>query len=257
MWITGGSYTDSSLQTIEVGVQTYPDKYGDSSPHLFIYSTSDAYQTTGCYNLDCSRFVQTNGSAPIGGAFEAPFSTAGGDQYEVEVEVQRDSDGNWWVGGWGEPFGYYPASLFDSSGIGTSASNLQVGGEIYGTRVGSRHSETTMGSGAYASAGYGYAGYHRDVRYVAYGYGFVNDGGSPFQFDSFDCFYLQETDSYCTAADWPDAYQSVSSLSTFSGDNAGNDTACYTASATHYSGGYPWNEVLYFGGPGYDAVVCP
>jgi hypothetical protein len=49
----------STLQTAEVGWQVYPQKYGNSYPTLFIYWTADGYNRTGCYNLDCSAFIQT------------------------------------------------------------------------------------------------------------------------------------------------------------------------------------------------------
>jgi hypothetical protein len=60
LWIIAGSYADSSLNTAEVGSQVYPafhPSYNPLAPHLFIYWTRDAYQSTGCYNLDCVGFV--------------------------------------------------------------------------------------------------------------------------------------------------------------------------------------------------------
>src|ERR1700730_569051 len=53
-WYTGGS--GSGMQTAEVGWQVYPQKYGTTKPVLFIYWTSDGYNKTGCYNLDCTAF---------------------------------------------------------------------------------------------------------------------------------------------------------------------------------------------------------
>ncbi len=56
LWTIAGCYADSSLNTAEVGSQVYPafhPSYDPLAPHLFIYWTRDAYQSTGCYNLDC------------------------------------------------------------------------------------------------------------------------------------------------------------------------------------------------------------
>src|SRR5262249_16764445 len=76
-WYVGGS--GAGLQTAEVGWQVYPQMYGNTRPVFFIYWTADDYQTTGCYNLSCSAFVQTNNAWPIGGALSS-WSTSGGQQ---------------------------------------------------------------------------------------------------------------------------------------------------------------------------------
>eukprot|EP00850_Spirogloea_muscicola_P026526 SM008035S22601 [mRNA] locus=s8035:275:540:+ [translate_table: standard] len=46
----------------------------------------DAYKTTGCYNLDCSGFIQTNNAVFIGGKI-SPVSSYAGAQYEYTVLV--------------------------------------------------------------------------------------------------------------------------------------------------------------------------
>ncbi len=74
-WYVAGS--GSKLQTAEVGWQVYPGKYGSTKPVFFIYWTADDYTNTGCYNLDCSAFVQTSNQWTIGGTM-SPSSTYGG-----------------------------------------------------------------------------------------------------------------------------------------------------------------------------------
>ncbi len=74
-WYVGGN--DANLQTVECGWQVYPAKYNDTNPHLFIYWTADDYNATGCYNLDCTAFVQTsNVFSP--GMILSPTSMSGG-----------------------------------------------------------------------------------------------------------------------------------------------------------------------------------
>ena len=66
-WYVGGS--GKNTQTVEGGWQVYPAKYGTSKAVTFIYWTADNYVRTGCYNLDCAGFVQTNSKWPLGGAW--------------------------------------------------------------------------------------------------------------------------------------------------------------------------------------------
>lgn len=92
-WYVGGS--GAALQTAECGWQVYPVKYGNSLPVFFIYWTADDYNHTGCYNLDCSAFVQTNHSVTIGGTI-SPSSVYGGAQYEIQLSFYL-YQGNWWL----------------------------------------------------------------------------------------------------------------------------------------------------------------
>jgi hypothetical protein len=48
----------------------------------------DAYNGTGCYNLGCSGFVQTNNQIVIGGTL-SPQSVYGGSQYEFTILVWK------------------------------------------------------------------------------------------------------------------------------------------------------------------------
>jgi Neprosin/Pentapeptide repeats (8 copies) len=204
-WYAGGS--GSGLQTAEVGWQVYPQKYGNTNPVFFIYYTSGNYQAgTGCYNLDCTAFVQTNGAWAIGGAL-SPWSTRGGQQYEMEFAFYL-SQGRWWLYVGGEAgsnaIGYYPVSVYKGGALASQASSIDYGGETVGTT-----SWPQMGSGAFANAGWQQAAYQRDIRYYP-----TAGGGS-------------RNASLTAAAASP---------------------GCYTAAVTLY--GAPWNETLYFGGPG-------
>jgi hypothetical protein len=161
-WYVGGS--GSNLQTAEVGLQIFPGKYRNYLPVFFIYWTADSYQNTGCYNLDCSAFVQTNNSWPIGGAV-GPISSMNGQQFEIEVAFFLNQ-GRWWlyVGGTAasNAIGYYPTSIYNNGAMASKASAIDYGGETVGTT-----SWPPMGSGAFANEGFQKAAFQRDIYYFS------------------------------------------------------------------------------------------
>ena len=166
IWVTRGS--GAGLQTLEVGVQLYPDKYGDSRARLFVYSTSDGYahntHDSGCYNLDCGRFVQVSKKVVVGSAFAA-YSTTGGAQQEIEASWMKYGN-DWWLSVQGEWVGYYPGSLFNAGGLKDHADDIDFGGEIIDDRTyHAAHSTTAMGSGAYPASGFSQAAFQRRIFY--------------------------------------------------------------------------------------------
>ncbi|CAL4992519.1 unnamed protein product [Urochloa decumbens] len=142
-----------------VGWQVYPAMYGDGSTRLFIYWTRDAYNRTGCYNLGCSGFVQTDTRFTIGGSL-SPVSTYGGTQYELDILVWKDPNThNWWLQVGGTNVGYWPSSIFTR--LATSASSVEWGGEVYSPSM-----TTPMGSGHFPEEGFGKASYIRTIQVV-------------------------------------------------------------------------------------------
>ncbi|PKI37923.1 hypothetical protein CRG98_041698, partial [Punica granatum] len=87
VWLISGSF-GNDLNTIEAGWQVSPGLYGDNYPRFFTYWTTDAYQATGCYNLLCSGFVQTNNKIAIGAAI-SPRSSYNGKQFDIGVMVWK------------------------------------------------------------------------------------------------------------------------------------------------------------------------
>jgi len=159
-WYVGGSGTSlPGLQTVELGWQNYPAKYGDERSRLFIYHTADGYNHTGCYNHDCGDFVQTNGSVYLGSPF-SNYSTTNGTQYEFNLQAQL-YQGNWWLFYGTTAFGYYPGSLFHGGQLTQHATNAQYGTETVGSTV-----WPPAGSGAWPSTGWGKAAYQRDLFYI-------------------------------------------------------------------------------------------
>ena len=159
-WYVGGS--GSKLQTLECGWQVYPAFYGDTKPHLFTYWTADDYNTTGCYNLTCSAFVQIS-SAYYPGMALGPTSILGGPQYIVELTYWH-TGGRWWfyVNGTSgsNAIGYYPDSLYKGGALAGNASEIDYGGETVGTTTFPR-----MGSGQFANQGWQKAAYQRTIGY--------------------------------------------------------------------------------------------
>ncbi|PON96688.1 hypothetical protein TorRG33x02_073920 [Trema orientale] len=147
------------------GHEVSPELYGDNYPRFFTYWTTDAYQATGCYNLLCSGFVQTNNKIAIGAAI-SPRSSYNGRQFDIGIMVWKDpKHGHWWLEfGSGLLVGYWPAFLF--SHLRSHASMLQFGGEIVNSRSSGFHTSTQMGSGHFAGEGFGKASYFRNLQSV-------------------------------------------------------------------------------------------
>ncbi|KAE8719300.1 Pyruvate phosphate dikinase, PEP/pyruvate binding domain isoform 1 [Hibiscus syriacus] len=192
LWVISGSFGDD-LNTIEAGwqactscinfvllknmmggtkvaitpflMQVSPELYGDYYPRFFTYWTSDAYQATGCYNLLCSGFVQTNNKVAIGAAI-SPTSSYGGGQFDISILVWKDpKHGNWWLEfGSGILVGYWPSFLFTH--LRDHASMVQFGGEVVNSSPGGSHTSTEMGSGHFAGEGFGKASYFRNLQVV-------------------------------------------------------------------------------------------
>ncbi|KAJ0989018.1 hypothetical protein J5N97_007374 [Dioscorea zingiberensis] len=164
IWVISGSFGDD-LNTIEAGWQISPQLYGDNSPRFFTYWTTDAYQATGCYNLLCSGFVQTNNKIAIGAAI-SPTSIYKGRQFDISLLVWKDpKHGHWWLEfGSGLLVGYWPSWLF--SHLAGHASMVQFGGEVVNSGTSGFHTSTQMGSGHFAGEGFGRASYFRNLQVV-------------------------------------------------------------------------------------------
>ncbi|XP_031287706.1 uncharacterized protein LOC116146455 [Pistacia vera] len=164
IWIISGSF-GHDLNTIEAGWQVSPELYGDNYPRFFTYWTTDAYQATGCYNLLCSGFVQTNNKIAIGAAI-SPRSSYNGRQFDIGFMIWKDpKHGHWWLEfGSGLLVGYWPSFLF--SHLRSHASMVQFGGEIVNLRSSGYHTGTQMGSGHFAEEGFGKASYFRNLQGV-------------------------------------------------------------------------------------------
>jgi len=153
-WYVGGSPT----QTAEVGWQNQPNTWGSENSVLFIYWTADDYNNTGCYNLDCGAFTQTNNNWYFGSGFNN-YSSRGGSQYYFSAEYFL-SGGNWWLALGGQWVGYYPASIYGGGQMSHNAQVIQYGGEVAALTQ-----WPPMGSGDWSDKGWKYAAYQSDIWY--------------------------------------------------------------------------------------------
>jgi hypothetical protein len=165
LWIAAGN--GNNTNTVEVGWQTYPALHqGDNplAPHLFVYWTSDDYQGIGCYNLECPGFVQTSNTWVLGGSLAYTTlaeETQNEFNYEDEISISVTFDST--IPGWSlfineTNVGYWPSSLYTT--LQTSADTVEWGGEIAPSTI---PTNTSMGSGAFPSAGFPLPAYQRNV----------------------------------------------------------------------------------------------
>jgi Neprosin len=161
-WYVAGS--GSGTQTVEGGWIHYPAKFGNLAV-LFIFFTPNNY-SSGCYNLDCTGFVQTSNAYSLGGAW-SNYSTYGGTQWGFGVQWQY-YQGNWWLFIQNTAIGYYRGSIYGGGPLATGQSNLtEYGGETYTSGT----NWPQMGSGRFANAGFGYAAFQNSVFYITPSYG--------------------------------------------------------------------------------------
>lgn len=163
MWVRGNP--DDSKQTIEAGWQVYPDKWSSTQAALFIYYTTNGYKKgSGCYNLDCSGFVQIANNVYLGAGFDH-YSERDGGQWGFNLQVKRHTDGNWWLfyrgAGSYIAVGYYPGALYGDGELSHQASIIRWGGEDTGDPTACQ-----MGSGAFPSESWGRAAHHDMVFYI-------------------------------------------------------------------------------------------
>ncbi|XP_042488831.1 uncharacterized protein LOC122068981 [Macadamia integrifolia] len=72
IWVI--SDNSQNRATAEAGWMVFPAFFKDSQTRFFLYWTDDNYQQTGCYNLNCPGFVQTNKHFALGSVIK-PVST--------------------------------------------------------------------------------------------------------------------------------------------------------------------------------------
>ncbi|KAL6506587.1 hypothetical protein OROGR_024768 [Orobanche gracilis] len=165
IWVLGGS-NGEGLNSIEAGWQVNPGMYGDNSTRLFTYWTADGSQATGCYNLLCSGFIQTNPDIAVGASI-SPLSVYQDSQFDITILIWKDpKQGVWWLQFGNEYIlGYWPSTLFSDLKDGPS-SMIQFGGEVVNSEVDGQHTTTQMGSGHFPEGDFGKASYFKNIQIV-------------------------------------------------------------------------------------------
>ena len=163
--LTRGS--GSSKQTIESGHQECRDIYSDWVPHLFVFYTTNGYtergDNKGGYNQDVDGWVQYS-STIFPAALSTPVSTFGGTQYILNLKWQL-WQGNWWFRVNGTWIGYYPASLFNSTGLRSEAEKVAWYGEIVDSGDHAGTTRTDMGNGHWPYEGWQRCAYMSNLSY--------------------------------------------------------------------------------------------
>ncbi|GMY28826.1 hypothetical protein FCV25MIE_24068 [Fagus crenata] len=159
IWLKGSP--GDNFESIEAGWMVNLAVFRDTQPRVFIRWTLDAYQKTGCINLNCSGFVQTSQNIGLGAAIQ-PVSQHRGNQYE------DPNAGRWWLQFQDEVIGYWPGEIL--SYLKHQAMLVQWVGNVYSKKMkpGHPHTATGMGSRGYSSGLWGAACYINNVRILDY-----------------------------------------------------------------------------------------
>ncbi|KAL4302575.1 hypothetical protein GQ457_10G017750 [Hibiscus cannabinus] len=217
IWLKAGP--GDNFESLETGWMVNPQLYGDRRTRLFVYWTKDSYKSTGCFDLTCSGFVQTNPNVALGATI-VPVSSEIGQQYHVTLgmykvtltsltlshfsKIQTDNAIN----------RYY--KQMNMIGLLKRSTLVEWGGQVYSTNVKKTpHTKTAMGSGQFASGLFGNACFIRNPNIV--------DFSMALKYPKW-------------VGTWADDYY------------------CYTA--YNYQKGYGTLPVFYFGGPGQNPN-CP
>ncbi|XP_061357134.1 protein neprosin-like [Gastrolobium bilobum] len=166
IWLKAGS--DVGFESVEAGWMVNPKLYGDKATRLFASWTKDSYVSTGCFDLTCPGFIQVNPDVALGAALE-PVSSQSGDQYDINVGMFWDADGNWWLLLKHDiVVGYWPSKVLGS--LRHSAILVEWGGQVFSSNLlkTTPHTRTAMGSGEHASSQLGVSCYMGRVRIKDY-----------------------------------------------------------------------------------------
>jgi Neprosin len=159
-WVLGG--TGSKLQSAEAGWTKDPD-FSTTKPVYFVYFTANDYASIGCYDLECTGFVQTDKSLALGAPVTPCCSTKTGvnDSFSQEWFLSK---GDWWLAINGTYIGYYPVAVYKGGQLSRYSTLIEFGGEVNGSVTSLNW--PAMGSGAYASSGPGQAAYQSSIEYI-------------------------------------------------------------------------------------------
>ncbi|CAI9103288.1 OLC1v1001744C1 [Oldenlandia corymbosa var. corymbosa] len=141
IWVVGGSGSDQNM--------------------IIAGWHGDNFNSTGCYNLYCTGFVQTSNKFALGAPFPT-LSTIDGVQAEFDVIIYKGQFG-WNLQLNDFILGYWPFSLFTN--LKSKASWVAWGGLVFNSQIDGKQSTTTqMGSGHFPEEGIKRASYMRHLQ---------------------------------------------------------------------------------------------
>ncbi|XP_061374669.1 protein neprosin-like [Gastrolobium bilobum] len=156
IWVQNGrpGATDKIITRWHVS----PQLYGDDGTYLYSFWRSDS-KKTGCYNVQCRGFVQTNPQIYLGSRV-TDSSIYNGLMIETAFSLQQDArTKNWWLIMENANVGYFPADLFFNL---TTADQVGWGGR---TTTAAGTPSPPMGSGYFPDENYIHACYFIGVKY--------------------------------------------------------------------------------------------
>jgi hypothetical protein len=213
-----GANLPKTAELVGATISRDRSNFADSKPRIqleFLTAGVNAVgDNIGGWDGMFDGFVPAAGR-PYGPGAVVTASTINGQQFESRIEIQL-SGGNWWISHNGNWLGYYPGGLFEL--INTKGCQAHWYGEVFDPTPGN-WTNTNMGSGQYASQGYGKAAYVRDPYY--------HDANN--------------------VSHWLDA--------NFAFGAGIQDPDCYTSTLVA-NGAAPWERSFFMGGPGGEAVGC-
>uniref|UniRef100_A0A0E0K655 Neprosin PEP catalytic domain-containing protein n=1 Tax=Oryza punctata TaxID=4537 RepID=A0A0E0K655_ORYPU len=148
---------------IGAGSWVCPSLSGDSFPRFHI-SWDNEELNESCTDHNCPGFVQVSRSVGLGGRIQ-PISIYNGPQYVINVLIFKDPiTKNWWLayGSNNTPIGYWPNSQF--SLLKDKGDYAFWGGYVQGPTASSDPPQ--MGSGHFASEGFGKAAFIRNIQVI-------------------------------------------------------------------------------------------
>ncbi|KAF0910410.1 hypothetical protein E2562_002875, partial [Oryza meyeriana var. granulata] len=148
---------------IGAGSWVSPSFSGDNFARFHI-SWNDEVLNKSCTDHGCPGFMQVSNAVVLGGRIQ-PVSVYNGRQYGIQVLIFKDpKTKNWWLvyGEQNIAIGYWPSSQFRY--MKEMASFAMWGGYVQGPTA--TEDSPQMGSGHFASEGFGRAAFIRDIQIV-------------------------------------------------------------------------------------------
>ncbi|RZC61826.1 hypothetical protein C5167_023565 [Papaver somniferum] len=206
VWLESGP--NDSRNALQAGWMVSPQVFGDNKTHISVLWVSS---TSGCYNIQCTGFVQKHRDYYVGQVIEHT-SQYDGAQYAMGAYIHQDAGtGDWWFtiygGKMNADIGYWPREVVPHLGAG--ADLMVWGGLVY------NHPHETsppMGNGHFP------------------------DGNPKTVAVMYDMHYLDGNYASAVPVIWSDF-----------GRRQDNDN-CYTITRNDFDETYRYN--IFFGGPG-------